>query len=127
MKRFLLAGNVLAVLVVLAFGTERYLAPQVAEAIFAERYKALMFQCDHVMREHFVAKQMVLASATEENIRNLDAAEIGLIACHEYDKMRKEMIGWGLSENALARIGLEAIEERAREVRTFVEIHEIRY
>ena len=36
-------------------------------------------------------------------------------------------MGWGLSETALARIGLEAIEERAREVRTFVEIHEIRY
>lgn len=127
MKRLLLAGNVLAVLVVLAFGTERYVAPRVAEAIYGERYKDLMFQCDHVMREHFIAKQMVLASTTEETIRNLDTAEIGLTACHEYDKLRKELGSWGLSENALARIGLEAIEERAHEVRRFVEIHEIRY
>lgn len=127
MRRLLLAGNVLAILVVLAFGTERYVAPRVAEAIHGERYKDLMFQCDHVMREHFIAKQMVLASATEETIRNLDAAEIGLTACHEYDKLRKELGSWGISENALARIGLEAIEERAQEVRRFVEIHEIRY
>lgn len=127
MKRILLAANVLAILAVIAFGAERYLAPAIAEAVYAERYKELMFQCDHVMREHFIAKQMVLASPTEETVRNLEAAEVGLTACHEYDKMRKKMIRWGLSENALARIGLEAIEKHATDVRTFVEIHEIRY
>ena len=127
MRRLLLIGNALAILVVLALGTERYVAPRVAEAIYADRYKDLMFQCDHVMREHFIAKQMVLASTNEETIRNLDAAEIGLTACHEYDKLRKTLGSWGLSETALARIGLEAIEERARDVRRFVEIHEIRY
>ena len=127
MKRILLPLNALAVLIVLAFGADRYLAPVIAKAIYAEDYKNLMYQCDHVMREHFIAKQMVLASTTEETIRNLEAAEVGLTTCHEYDKMRKEMIRWGLSENALARIGLEVIEERATDIRKFVEIHEIRY
>lgn len=127
MKRVLIAANVLSVLIVILFGAERYVVPVVAEAVYAPRYKELMFQCDHVMREHFIAKQMVLYTATEQTIRNLEAAEIGLTACHEYDKLRKEMIRWGLSENALARIGLQAIEERATDVRTFVEIHEIRY
>ena len=127
MKRLLLVGNVLAILVVLAFGIERYAAPRIAEAFYGDQYKDLMFQCDHVMREHFIAKQMVLASTNEETIRNLDSAEIGLTACHEYDKLRKKLGSWGLSENVLARIGLEAIEERAHEVRRFVEIHEIRY
>ena len=127
MKRTLLVVNVLAILVVIGFGAERYLAPAIAEAVYAEQYKELMYECDHVMREHFIAKQMVLASTTEQSIRNLEAAEVGLTSCHEYDKVRKEMIRWGLSENALARIGLEAIEERATDIRTFVEIHEIRY
>ena len=127
MKRVLLLLNALAVFIVLALGADRYLAPVVAEAVYEEKYKDLMYQCDHVMREHFIAKQMVLASTTEETIRNLEAAEVGLTTCHEYDKMRKEMIRWGLSENALARIGLEAIEERATDIRKFVEIHEIRY
>ena len=127
MKRILLIGNVLAVLIVIGFAAERYLAPAIAEAVYAEQYKELMYDCDHVMREHFIAKQMVLASTTEQSIRNLEAAEVGLTSCHDYDKVRKEMIRWGLSENALARIGLEAIEERATDIRTFVEIHEIRY
>ena len=127
MKRLLPAGNAIAILIVLAMGIERYVAPSVAEAVYGDRYKELVFQCDHVMREHFIAKQMVLASTNEETIRNLDTAEIGLTACHEYDKLRKRLGSWGISENALARMGLEAIEERAREVRTFVETHEIRY
>ena len=127
MKRVLLPLNAITVFIVLAYGAERYLAPVIAESFYAEIYKELMYQCDHVMREHFIAKQMVLVSTTEQTIRNLEAAEIGLTACHEYDKMRKEMIRWGLTENALARIGLEAIEERATDIRKFVEIHEIRY
>ena len=74
-----------------------------------------------------VPEQLVLAAPTEETIRNLEAAEIGLITCHDYDKLRKKMIGWGVTENELATLGLEAIEKRATDVRTFVEIHEIRY
>ena len=127
MSRVVLALNLLAVLLLLAFAAERYVVPVVAKAVYAEKYKELMYQCDHVMREHFIAKQMVLSSTTEETIRNLEAAEVGLTACHEYDMARKEMIRWGLTENALARIGLEAIEERATDIRKFVEIHEIRY
>ena len=127
MKRLLLAGNLVAVLVVLAIAAERYVAPSIAEAVYGDRYKELVFQCDHVMREHFIAKQMVLASTNEETIRNLDTAEVGLTACHEYDMLRKRLRTWGVSESALARLGLVAIEERARDVRRFVEIHEIRY
>jgi hypothetical protein len=127
MKRFLVIINFLAALTVIAWGVERYVAPAIAEAVYSTRYKKLMFQCDHVMREHFIAKQMVLVSTTEANIRNLDAAEIGLTTCHDYDKLRKTMIGWSVSENALAQIGLEAIEQSANDVRKFVEIHEIRY
>jgi hypothetical protein len=41
--------------------------------------------------------------------------------------MRKKLISWGLTENDLAQIGLEAIEEKANDVRTFVKTHEIKY
>ena len=127
MKRILIATNLLAALVIIAWGVHRFIAPVVAIAVYGDEYKELMFQCDQVMREHFIAKQMVLATPTDETIRNLEAAEIGLTACHEYDKLRKKMIGWGVTENELASIGLEAIEERATDIRKFVEIHEIRY
>ena len=127
MKRILIATNLLAALVIIAWGVHRFIAPVVAIAMYGDEYKELMFRCDHVMREHFIAKQMVLATPTDETIRNLEAAEIGLTACHEYDKLRKKMIGWSVTENDLASIGLEAIEKRATDIRKFVEIHEIRY
>ncbi len=127
MKRLLIAANLLAALVVIVWGADRYTAPMIAVAVYGNEYKEMMFQCDHVMREHFIAKQLVLATPTEETIRNLEAAEIGLTTCHDYDKLRKKMIGWGVSENKLASLGLEAIEKRATDVRKFVEIHEIRY
>ena len=127
MKRLLIAANLLAALVVIVWGADRYIAPMIAVAVYGEEYKEMMFQCDHVMREHFIAKQLVLAAPTEETIRNLEAAEIGLTTCHDYDKLRKKMIGWGVKENELASLGLEAIEKRATDVRKFVEIHEIRY
>ncbi len=127
MKRLLIAANLLAALVVIVWGADRYIAPMIAVAVYGDEYKEMMFQCDHVMREHFIAKQLVLATPTEETIRNLEAAEIGLTTCHDYDKLRKKMIGWGVKENELAFLGLEAIEKRATDVRKFVEIHEIRY
>lgn len=127
MKRILVAANLLAALVIVVWGIDRFIAPIIATAMYEDEYKKLMFQCDHVMREHFIAKQMVLANTTEETVRNLDAAEIGLTVCHQYDKLRKTMIGWNIAESELASIGLEAIEERAVDIRKYVEIHEIRY
>ena len=127
MSRTLQYANALAVAIVFVIAGERYAAPAIAQSVYAEEYKALVFQCDQVMRDHFIAKQMALAATTDETIRNLEAAELGLLTCHRYDVVRKEMLRWGLSENDLARIGLQAIEEYAVDVRTFVEIHEIRY
>ena len=86
-----------------------------------------MFKCDQVMREHYIAKRAVELSPTADAVRNLEATELGLLDCHEYDKLRKQMLVWGLDEAQLAAIGLEALEEKQYELRRFVEIHEIRY
>jgi hypothetical protein len=127
MKWVLIAANVVIALVAAGWAVEHFVLPKVALEIYGGDYQARMFDCNHVMREHFIAKQMVLAEASETTIRNLEAAEIGLTACHDYDRLRKKMLGWGVSENQLAWIGLEAMEDRARDVRKFVETHEIRY
>lgn|SRR5512146_817160 len=123
----LLTLNILALAVVFFYTTKELAVPIVAEWFYKEEYKELVFKCDSVMREHFIAKNQVLHSPSDEAIRNLHAAEIGLLTCHDYDVLRKRLISAGLSENDLSRIGLEAIEERAKDVRTFVETHEIRY
>ncbi len=127
MKHALIASNLLAIMLVVLYGTVEYGAPVVASSFWREDYKSLMFKCDQVMRDHYIAKRAVVLSPNEQTIKNLDAAEIGLLECHDYDKLRKRMLSWGLSEIQLSAIGLEAMESKAYELQRFVEIHEIRY
>ena len=127
MKRILVIGNALAIILVASYGVAEYGAPFIAAQLWREDYKALMFKCDQVMREHYIAKRAVELSPTPDTVRNLEATELGLLDCHDYDKLRKRMLVWGLNEGQLASIGIEALEEKQYELRKFVETHEIRY
>jgi len=119
--------NIVAVLLVFTYGVVEYVVPKAATIFWKEDYQSLMFQCDHVMREHFIAKQLVLSEPSEKAVKNLESSEVGLLSCHEYDKLRKLLLSYGVSEAQLGLIGLEVIEKNAEDVRRFVEIHEIRY
>ena len=120
-------ANFIAVILVFVYGLVEYIVPQIALKLNKEDYQSLMFQCDHVMREHFIAKQLVVVSPSDKAIKNLEASEVGLLSCHEYDKLRKQLLSYGASEVQLSMIGLEVMEEKAKDVQRFVEIHEIRY
>jgi hypothetical protein len=119
--------NVIALIVVAILGVKQLALPMIAKHVYKSEYKELMFKCDDAMRDHLIAKSRVVASPSPEAIRGLHAAEVGLMTCHDYDVLRKKLLGYGLSENDLSTIGLEAIEEKAKDVRYFVETHEIRY
>lgn len=127
MKRALFVGNTIAIALVILYGLIEYGAPIYAQLSWADEYKTLMFQCDHVMKEHYIAKRAVEEDPRGQTIRSLQAAEVGLLNCHDYDKMRKRMIVWGVSDAQLSAIGLEAMESKGYELSRFVEIHEIRY
>jgi hypothetical protein len=127
MKRVLFGANIIAIILVVLYGVIEYGAPAAAARFWGNEYKAAMFACDQVMRDHFIAKQAVVLNPSESSIGNLEAAELGLLDCHQYDKLRKRMLVWGVSENMLSAIGLEVLESKAYELRRFVEIHEIRY
>ena len=120
-------ANVIAVILVFAYGIREYVVPRVVLASHKDEYQLLMFQCDHVMREHFIAKQQVLVEPSEMAVKNLDASEVSLLTCHDYDKLRKKMLIFGVSEPQLSMVGLEVMEEKMTDVRRFVETHEIRY
>ncbi len=92
-----------------------------------DRYADLVFKCDNAMREHMLAKQRVSRDPNAETAAELKAAEVGLLDCQDYDLMRKRMIFWGLNENDLSLMGLQAIEAKGASVRDAVRIHEIRY
>ena len=120
-------ANVIAVVLVFAYGIMEYVVPRIVLASHKDEYQSLMFQCDHVMREHFIAKQQVLVEPSEMAVKNLDASEVSLLTCHDYDKLRKKMLSFGVSEPRLSMVGLEVMEEKMTDVRHFVETHEIRY
>ncbi len=119
--------NVIALVIVGILAVKELVIPPIAIHVYKSEYKELMFKCDDAMRDHLIAKSAVVASPSAAAIRNLHAAEVGLMTCEDYDDLRKKLLGFGLSENDLSKIGLEAIEENAKDVRTFVETHEIRY
>ena len=102
-------------------------SPLIAVQLWGEEYKQAMFSCDRSMREHFIAKKATELYPNEINIKNLQASELGLLTCHDYDKRRKKMIMWGLDQDDLSMLGLETMEEKAYDLRTFVETHEFKY
>ena len=111
--------------IVLAWDVVLY--PKLSKLYYQDEYKTLMFQCDNVMRDHLIAKNRVVYEKTEKAIKQLKSAEIGLLTCHEYDKVRKKLMLAGVSKNELSMIGLEAIEETTTDIKKYVEIHEFKY
>lgn len=126
-SRALFILNIAAVLVILALGFRQFAQPRIVKAIYERQYDELMFKCDNVMREHLIAKNRMLNEPSDDSVKILKAAEIGLLECHEYDVMRKRLISLGLTENDLSLMGLKAIEEESTDVKTFVRIHELKY
>ena len=94
-----------------------------SQTVFSE----LTYQCDQAMRGHMIAKMAVSQKPSQASVRQVKAAEIELLACQDYDLMRKRLIRWGLSDNELSEMALNAIEARATNLHEVVRIHEIRY
>lgn len=90
-------------------------------------FSELSFRCDNVMRSHFVAELTLSQTPNEANVANLQAAEIGLIDCQDYDLKRKSLIKWGLTENEVSEMVLSSIEERGENLKHVIKVHEIRY
>ncbi len=126
-RRLVLVLNIIAALIIVALGVREFVVPRVAVAVYGKQYKELVFKCDNVMREHLIAKNRMLSEPSDSAVRQLKAAEVGLIECQDYDMMRKRLISLGLTQNDLAILGLQAIEEREADVRAFVQIHQFKY
>jgi hypothetical protein len=126
-SKFFNLANILSVCLIFALGIKQFALPSLAKFLYADEYKQMVFKCDNVMREHFIAKNKVLTKIDDDSVKNLKAAEVGLLECHDYDKLRKKLINLGLTDSQLGELGLETIEENAGDVRTFVKIHQIKY
>lgn len=91
------------------------------------QFGELTYRCDQAMRSHLIAKQKLITTPSNESVQEVEAMEIGLLDCQDYDLMRKRLIRWGLTGNELSEMSLQAVEERAETLQDVVGVHEIRY
>lgn len=97
--------------------------PILGKAFYADEYAALAQQCDNAMHDHAAIRSYSPDRDVKEAL--LLSAEVQLLVCHEYDKLRKRMLLLGVSEDQLALYGLERMENEAIPVRKMVEPHEM--
>lgn len=97
------------------------------QQIHRTAFYALTEGCDSAMRVHLVAKNRLEVQPSAEAVQQLRSAELGLIACQDYDLMRKRLIRLGLDDNALSEMTLEFAEALGRDLQLVVETHEFRY
>jgi len=119
--------NVICSMIIIFLGVKIFLAPIMGKLLWGEEYKKLAFGCDNVMREHLITKNELKTNVNKKNVQNLRSAELGLISCNDYDKIRKKLLIWGVSNRELSLLSLEAIEENTEDVRDFIKTHEFRY
>lgn len=91
-------------------------APTAAFVFFYNDYLNLSSECADAMDESWFLEQKGLPALDK-------TAQVHLFACHEYDKTRKIMLSMGVSESALAYIGLKALEINQKSAEEFVEQH----
>jgi len=108
-------------LVVIVF--MEYLRPEMAELMFGSEYKNLALECDYAMHDEVSAKTF----AGDEEVRHKMeiSGDVGLAVCHEYDVLRKRMLGWGMDDFQLAQLGLEVLEIERIPVGRMVEPHKM--
>lgn len=90
-------------------------------------YGLLVEQCDGAMRDHYQAKMRAADEPSKDTGLALQAGEVGLIVCQDYDLYQKRLVQWGLREDELAQMRLKAIEARAGDLDEVVGTHEIRF
>ena len=110
------------------FVVVEYLWPWASWNIHASEYRRLVVECDQAMHDEVVLR------GTNESSESTDisletaklmraSGEVGLLVCHDYDKLRKRLLIAGVSEERLALLGLEGLEIEKIPVSRMVEPH----
>jgi hypothetical protein len=97
--------------------------PIVAGRMYRAEYASLAYQCDNAMHDEAAIRSY--PGDVAKRMELLKSAEVQLLVCHRYDKLRKKMLAMGVTENQLALYGLEALEIEAVPVSRMVEPHQM--
>lgn len=102
-----------------------YVWPWAMWSMHAEDYRRLVVDCDQAMHDEVVLRDgSMIQGASDEAARLLNiSGAVSLTTCHEYDKLRKQLLIAGVSEHRLALLGLEGLEVEKIPVSRMVEPH----
>lgn len=104
---------------------DQYVWPWVMWRMHAEEYRRLVVDCDQAMHDEVVLRDTTQLSGTSpETARLLNiSGAVSLTVCHDYDKLRKQLLVAGVTEHRLALLGLEGLEVERIPVSRMVEPH----
>jgi hypothetical protein len=109
-------GVLVAAVAIWTFGR-----PLLADRLYKKEYAQLAYQCDNAMHDEAAIRSYPESHPKKTEL--LVSADVQLLVCHQYDKLRKRMLLMGVSENQLALYGLEAMEFEAVTVDRMVDPH----
>lgn len=99
----------------IAWTTKEILLPVGAALLFSRSYMDAVNACDVAMESAWYGSQ-------SEPVEKL-SQDIHLLDCHEYDKLRKQMLFLGLNESYLSWLGLRSLEIHQRSASDLAEQH----
>lgn len=98
-----------------------YVRPWTAYWMYQDDYKKLSLECDLAMHDEVAIRNLPRDDAESESLKT--SSEVQLAICHQYDKLRKQLLIWGVQEERLALLGLEALESERIPVSLMVDPH----
>ena len=98
-----------------------YVRPVVAAWYFEDEFSKLALACDQAMHDEAVLRNSPAGVSIDQNLEISGMVELAV--CHQYDVLRKQMLISGVSEEQLALIGLEGLENEQIPVSRMVAPH----
>ena len=114
-SQVIIAGCLLTVILI------EYVGPWLAYSIYQEEFKRLAFECDLAMHDEVAIRNLTGDGPAIEALKT--SSNIQLAICHQYDKLRKRLLIYGVSEEHLALLGLEVLEAERIPVELMVDPH----
>lgn len=114
-SQVIIAGCLLTVTLI------EYVGPWLAYSIYQEEFKRLAFECDLAMHDEVAIRNLTGDGPAIEALKT--SSNIQLAICHQYDKLRKRLLIYGVSEEHLALLGLEVLETERIPVELMVDPH----
>lgn len=107
-QRLTLASLTIIAVCLFVIVTVEYIVPVLADWYFQDEYRKLAAECDQAMHDEAALRPGTPGAAKHPALSL--SADVALVVCHDYDKLRKRLLAFGVSEQTLALHGVEAIE-----------------